>query len=173
MVLKPNQKIQVQVRSGLTIIRFRFFGFKTWRRRLNQSKVECTKSLEIFKHDLTWSCQIRLNLSINKLYRNWVPVCSLSNLTWPKFFGFFMFYTWKTWTWYFLTPTWPELEISGSVLCFHVFGTLVLHSTRRRRERAEQEKLTTNAASFRSRSVQPESSSSGYESTPEMKSYER
>ena len=45
--------------------------------------------------------------------------------------------------------------------------------TRRRRERAEQEKLTTNAASFRSRSVQPESSSSGYESTPEMKSYER
>ena len=44
--------------------------------------------------------------------------------------------------------------------------------TRRRRERAEQEKLAS-ANSFRSRSVQPESSSSGYESTPEMKSYER
>jgi len=43
--------------------------------------------------------------------------------------------------------------------------------TRRRRERAEQEKASN--PSYRSRSVQPESSSSGYESTPEMRSYER
>ena len=43
--------------------------------------------------------------------------------------------------------------------------------TRRRRERAEQEKAANT--SYRSRSVQPESSSSGYESTPEMRSYER
>ena len=41
---------------------------------------------------------------------------------------------------------------------------------RRERAQAEQEK---SAPSIRSRSVQPESSSSGYESTPEMTSYER
>ena len=46
------------------------------------TKVECPKSLKMFEPDLTWGCQVRLNLNLLK-----------QNLTWPEdsgqvFFGF-------------------------------------------------------------------------------------